>query len=242
MVASCQPASATKRAQEALERLVLEELGVGDSLPAEAELAASLSVSRLTIREAVKSLEARGLISVHRGRRATVRAPNGQLAGDFFRISTRRHPALLFELIELRRVLEVQIAEMAARKAGKAALAGMESSLGEMQELARQGALTTHDEECFHEADVRFHEALAAATGNSMLAMMIEELAEPLRASRKRTWSGRVRDGRPLGPVVDAHQAIFDKVVARDPGGAANAMRAHLDASERDLRSALQDV
>ena len=107
----------------ALERLVLEELRPGGQLPSEAELARRLSVSRLTVREAVRALEARGLVSLQRGRRAVVRTPNGELAGHFFRTAVRRDPAVVFELIELRRALETHVAGLAALRATNAAQA-----------------------------------------------------------------------------------------------------------------------
>ena len=82
---------------EELERLALDELRPGETLPSEGELARTLSISRLTVREAVRSLEARGLLELRKGRRPVVREPNGLLAGDYFRVAVRRDPAARFE-------------------------------------------------------------------------------------------------------------------------------------------------
>src|SRR6478609_5532185 len=87
------PAGAVGTAVEELERIALDELRPGEALPSEGELARMLSISRLTVREAVRSLEARGLVELRKGRRPTVREPNGALAGDYFRIAVRRDPA-----------------------------------------------------------------------------------------------------------------------------------------------------
>lgn len=222
-----------------LERLVLDELGPGDQLPSEGQLAASLSVNRLTVREAVRAFEARGLLTAHKGRRPVVRGANGDLAGDFFRTAVRRDPAALFELLEVRRGLEIQIAEIAAERASRAAIGAMEEAVAELEAIAAQAR---PDEDSFHAADVRFHELLAAATGNRMLTHLVEELAEPLRLSRRRSWQGRLRDKRPLAPVVDAHRLILTEVAAGRPAAAAAAMREHLEGTEQDLRSALKDV
>lgn len=216
---------------EELERLVLDVLGPGDSLPSEGELSRRLSVSRLTVREAVRSLEARGLLEVRKGRRPVVREPNGRLVGDYFKTTVRRDPVMLFELLEVRFALEVRIASLAARNASRASLAAMAAAIGQMRDAA--------DEAAFHDADVRFHEALAVASGNSMLTQLIEELGEPLRVSRQHSHRGRLRDGRPVAEVIDAHQAVLDAVERRDPRAAAREMEAHLRASERDLRAAL---
>jgi GntR family transcriptional regulator, transcriptional repressor for pyruvate dehydrogenase complex len=217
----------------ALERLALDELQPGELLPSEAALADSLGVSRLTVREATRALQARGLVELRKGRRPVVLAPNGSLAGDFFRTAVRRDANALFELLEVRRALEVHIAFTAASRAPRAALVAMEHAIAEMRRRA-------DDEEAFHEADVRFHEALAAATGNSMLTQLIEQLAEPLRVSRRHSFRGRLAAGGSAADVVDAHQAILDAVAERDPAAAAEAMRLHLRTTERDLHAALR--
>jgi GntR family transcriptional repressor for pyruvate dehydrogenase complex len=223
--------SAIAVALDALERIVLDDLKPGDRLPSEAELAGALGVSRLTVREAMRALEARGLVASHKGRRPIVRTPNGDLAGDFFRTAIRRDPSALFELLELRLAIEVHSAHAAALGCSRAAVRELEAAVAAMEALEDE----PRAQEAFHDADVRFHDALAAATGNAMLV-------EPLRTSRRRSWQGRVRDGRPLRPVVEAHRTILDAVVAQDPAAAADAMRAHLLATERDLRDALRDV
>lgn len=228
-------ASAVEEAIAALEDVVLDELRPGSQLPAEAELARMLSVSRLTVREAVRALEARGLLSLRRGRRAVVRTPNGALLGDFFRTSVRRNATVIFELIELRRALEPHIAGLAAMRATSAERASMQAAVAEMDALASSKPV---DEEAFHAVDLRFHGALASASGNTMLMHLIEELAQPLGVSRRYTWRGRERDERPLAPVIEAHRRILTAVLAGDSQMASAAMLTHLDETERDLLAA----
>jgi GntR family transcriptional repressor for pyruvate dehydrogenase complex len=228
------PAGAVGTAVEELERLALDELRPGQALPSEGELARTLSISRLTVREAVRALEARGLVELRKGRRPTVREPNGSLAGDYFRIAVRRDPAALFELLEVRLALEVRNASLAATNAPRSAIAAMAGAIDAMRRA--------EDEEQFHDADVRFHEALAAATGNAMLTQLVEQLAEPLRVSRRHSHRGRLREGRPFDEVVEAHRAILYAVERRDPQAAAHAMESHLRTTERDLRAALEPL
>lgn len=216
------------RVREELERLALDELRPGEQLPAEGEIAASLGVSRLSVREAVRELAARGILESRQGRRPVVRAPHGEVVGDFFRTAVRRDPAALFELIEVRRAVEVHNAALAAARGTNATLHALEQAMAAME-------AAEHDEAAFHEADVRFHETLAVATGNAMLIYLVEGLGEPLRISRSHSWRGRESEARPLAPVIAAHRAILERVLARDADGAAAAMRAHLDATERDL-------
>src|ERR671935_3315818 len=92
---------------ERLEAFIFESFEPGDALPAEGKLADALGVSRLTVREATRSLEARGLLEIRQGRRPRVAAPSSALVGDFFKIAVRRDPRALLELVDVRRALEV---------------------------------------------------------------------------------------------------------------------------------------
>jgi GntR family transcriptional repressor for pyruvate dehydrogenase complex len=226
--------SATDAAIAALEGIALDELRPGDRLPSEASAAARLGVSRLTVREAVRALEARGIVALHKGRRPVVRPLDGALVGDFFRTGVRRDPNALFELLEVRQALEVHIARVAAERAPRSALAAMGAAIDAYRAAG--------DDEALAEADVRFHEALAGGTGNGMLIHMVEALAEPLRASRRHSLRGRRASGRPLASVADDQRGILDAVAERDPDRAAEQMRAHLRATERDLHDALRGV
>src|SRR5688572_12181040 len=102
-----------------LEDLVLGELEPGSALPSESELAGQLGVSRLTVREATKSLQARGLVDVRQGRRPIVAHPSAGPIGDYFSTAVRRDPRRLMDLLEVRRGLEVHIASLAATTASR---------------------------------------------------------------------------------------------------------------------------
>jgi GntR family transcriptional regulator, transcriptional repressor for pyruvate dehydrogenase complex len=229
------PATATESVIVALERMALEELQPGEYMPSEATLAALLGVSRLTVREATRALVARGYLELRKGRRPKVLAPDGSLIGVYFKASVRRDPTALLELLEVRRALEVHIAALAATRASRSGLAAMQDAIEQM-------ARDPDDEEAFHEGDMRFHEALADATGNTMLRQLIEQLAEPLLTSRRRSYAGRKRVAERLEAVVDDHRAILAAVEARDTAAAAAAMRHHLGMTERDLRAALHQA
>src|SRR6266536_3945769 len=88
---------------ERLEGLIFDGFEPGDALPSEGKLAEALGVSRLTVREATRTLEARGLLEISKGRRPRVAAPNGALIGDFFQIAVRRDPHALLDLLDVRR-------------------------------------------------------------------------------------------------------------------------------------------
>jgi GntR family transcriptional repressor for pyruvate dehydrogenase complex len=217
---------------ERLEGLIFDGFEPGDTLPAEGKLAEALGVSRLTVREATRSLEARGLLEITKGRRPRVAAPNGALVGDFFKSAVRRDPRALLDLLEVRRALEVHIAVLAAKRATKGDIADMEMSIAAM----RAGGDRS---DAFHTADVRFHENLAAASGNRQLVFLIEAFGEPLRESRLRSFAGHLARGGQVDDVIQQHQAILDAVTAHNPKAAAQAMRDHLQQTEQDLRTLL---
>src|SRR5215217_5610484 len=132
--------------------MILGELMPGTSLPSEAELAARYDVSRLTIREAVKLLEGRGLLTIARGRRAVVREPDGAAFADFLTSVIRYDPKGLFDLVEVRLSLEVQSATLAAKRATRAGIAAIEGELQGMRDT-----VGTPGEPMTHDMEVNFH-------------------------------------------------------------------------------------
>jgi GntR family transcriptional repressor for pyruvate dehydrogenase complex len=217
---------------EQLEDLIFDRFEPGDTFPSEGQLAQTLGVSRLTLREATRSLQARGLLEISQGRRPTVAAPNGTVVGDFFQTAVRRDPRALLDLLEVRRALEVHIATLAAKRAGKGDIADMEMSIDAMRAGGDQP-------QAFHAADVRFHENLAAASGNRLLVFLIEALAQPLAESRLQSFAGHQSRGGTVEDVIQQHEAILSAVRARNPKAAAQAMREHLQQTEADLRARL---
>jgi GntR family transcriptional regulator, transcriptional repressor for pyruvate dehydrogenase complex len=220
---------------ERLEELIFTRLEPGETLPSEGQLAEALGVSRLSVREATRALEARGLLEISKGRRPRVAAPNGSLVGDFFRSAVRRDPRALLDLLEVRRALEVHIASLAARRASQRHVADLELSISAMRAAEQEF-------EAFHTADVRFHENLAAASGNDLLVFLIEAFAEPLRASRQRSFAGHLTRGGGVDDVILQHEAILDAIKARNSKHAAQAMREHLQQTEQDLRTLMQQT
>jgi GntR family transcriptional regulator, transcriptional repressor for pyruvate dehydrogenase complex len=222
----------TETAVLRIEEIVLDELEPGRPLPSESDLADDLGVSRLTVREAIKALQARGLVDIRRGRRPHVAYPNARPIGDFFASVVRRDPRQLLDLLEVRRGLEVHIATLAAQHASRATITAMELAVDAMRR-------TSDDPDAIHRADIRFHESLAAASGNQLLSFLIEAMEEPLHASRLQSLRGHLARGGTVDDVIEQHQRILDRVRARDARGAAAAMRDHLAQTARDLRAAM---
>ncbi|WDQ99473.1 FCD domain-containing protein [Devosia sp. J2-20] len=238
-----QPTAASAVADD-LARMILAELAPGSSLPSEAELATRYAVSRLTIREAVKLLEGRGLLELARGRKAVVREPDGAAFGDFLTSVIRYDPKGLFDLVEIRLSLEVQSATLAAKRASRAAIAAIESELQGMRDtVGVRGEPMTHAQELgFHTHDVGFHEAVALASGNRILGFLFEAMSQPLREGFFISRRGHEKRGHTLHETIEAHQRILDCIKAGNGRTAAEAMRVHIKDTERDIRVALSQL
>lgn len=238
-----QPTAAGAVADD-LAQMILSELAPGASLPSEAELAARYDVSRLTIREAVKLLEGRGLLVIARGRKAVVREPDGAAFADFLTSIIRYDPKGLFDLVEVRLSLEVQSATLAAKRATRAGIAAIESELQGMRDtVGAPGDVMTHDQELgFHTHDVGFHEAVALASGNRVLGYLFEAMSQPLREGFFISRRGHERRGHTLHDTIEAHQRILDCIRDGNGRAAAEAMRIHLKDTERDIRVAVSQL
>jgi GntR family transcriptional repressor for pyruvate dehydrogenase complex len=197
----------------------------GDFLPTEQALVREYGASRNVVREALKLLSARGMVDVLHGRGTRV-APRHrwQLLDQLVHLvrEDRRVPR---DLLELRRILEVEIAGLAAER-------GSAEQCGAMAEtIERMRAAPDRPEECI-EHDIHFHRLLAEAAGNVLLPLVLEPVGELLRASRLAT----IHNPGAIGRSIAAHAAILERVRAGDPLGAREAMRAHLIQAEVEIR------
>lgn len=233
--------AATTQVAEVLVRRIIQEMKPGEQLESEAELASTHQVSRVTIREALKILAGRGLLQIQRGRRAEVRYPDGSSYGEFLSSLIKSDPRCMFDLLQVRRSLEIQSVMLATKFTSRSGLAAIEASLNTMKEVA-YGFDAAGDQMAqelrFHRADVGFHEALALAGGNRVLVYLFEgmttSLVEAFRASRR----GQKLRGHTFLDCYESHLRIFNLVSRGDAKAAASAMQTVLNAAEADLKAA----
>lgn len=224
-------ASLADRVTEQIERLIVERyFGPGSRLPSVRDLAERFGVSRTVIREAVRALAAKGLLEVSHGRSTIVRSPSAASVSRSMTLylATQQPPIDNGKVLHVRRVLEIEIAGLAAAHRSDDDLAALEELLA---------AMSTHrdDPEAFARADVAFHAALARATGNELFSLVLDALADVLLTVRR---SVLVQPGvSERGQLY--HRAIFERVAARDIDGARQAMRAHLEEAEQTMREAI---
>ena len=236
------PGSAADNIADKLGRQILSGLRPGAILPAEADIAADFGVSRVTIREAMKILSGRGLVSIARGRRAVVTQPDGAMFGAFLTSLIKSDPKTLFDLLQVRRSLELQSVISASHHASRTGLLAVEAALSAMRAAAAEidaGTGGAAAEQAFHTADVRFHSALALCGGNRVLTYLFEAMESSLLEAFATSHRGLRLAGQRLADLCDAHAAVFHQVAQRDEKAAVEAMTAILNNAEANLRAAV---
>jgi len=216
-------ASVRERVQEVLTDLILRgTLKPGDQFPSEAKLAKSFGVSRVVLREAMKALEARGLVEIIQGKGILVKEPGSSYASEALSLLLRRNVATMMDLWQARVMLETGITELACQKATP-------EQLETLREAISSWAEPNADLETLVAEDERFHTILVQATDNPVLELLMETIGDLLLESRRATLASGP------GPDLAGHTAILEALVNRDPDAAREAMLAHLQHARDDL-------
>lgn len=207
---------------ELLDRIVAGELPQLSTLPNEPTLCEAFGVSRTVIREAVKVLEEKGLLHARQGQGTTV-APydDWNLLDPMVLAASVRHDEqlrMLDDIVDVRRVLEAQMARQAAANATEAGLA-------EIKALLTTLAAQVSTPEVYILTDVDFHDAIMRASGNRLARAIVRTVHSEARASTR--YNGHPRRGDCEASNA-GHARIYERIVARDPDGAAAAMSEHI--------------
>lgn len=197
--------------------------GVGDRIPSEAELTATLGVSRPSVREAVRSLVQLGLLETRQGDGTYV------VATDATQVALRRalRSADSREVIRVRRALDALAAREAAEFRGETDLAYLAEQL-----RLRRAAGEAADTAAFAEADLAYHLGIAEASGNRLLTDIYASFDGSIRESVADA-SCLAQGGDP--DRADLHEALFRAIDARDPDAAQAAALGVLEQQERLL-------
>ncbi|MGW0936909.1 FadR/GntR family transcriptional regulator [Streptomyces sp. NPDC002666] len=204
----------------------------GSRLPTERELASRLSVSRNTIREAVRALSLTGVVESRRGSGTYVTslAPKAMLDSMSLLVEFSGQAGLA-DILAVRRVLEAEAAARAAARISESELADLRSCLEQMRHDPQRGDGSVTE---VTQADLRFHAVIAASSGNPVLSALINALGD--RTLHGRVWRGYM-DAGVYNRAQDEHEAIYDALSDGDPTRAAAAAAAHVAQVERFLRS-----
>jgi GntR family transcriptional repressor for pyruvate dehydrogenase complex len=202
-------------------RIMTGELRPGDKLPPERELAEQFGVSRTAVREAVKALHEKGLLEVRPGNGtfiSNITDTTSEVMRDSLDLIVNVGLVNgLVELMQVRTLLEPGIAALAAEMATEANIQAMQQAVDTMDT-----ALDNAD--VYVEADLKFHRALATASQNSLITILLDPIVDLLREQRKRIFL--VEGGPERGQYH--HKRILKAVATRQPLAAREAMAVHL--------------
>lgn len=201
-----------------IERLILKKLRPGDKLPSERELAEILSVSRSSIRDAIRSLELAGMVEPRQGAGTIVREISPNSLVNPLANALKHKEALMSELLDFRRILEPPLASRAATHASADEIEEMEDILTRQERKLRKGESTIGE-------DSEFHYAVAMASGNSVVLKVLDILMDLMRDTRERSLQV---EGRPQKSLA-GHRRILSAIKRHDAEAAKAAMRRHIE-------------
>ncbi len=209
------------------EALFDRKLNPGDFLGSEKDIAKEFGVSRMTARDALRTLEAMGIVEIRVGARGGVRIATGNLdrIADAMAIQLNLVGVSSQEILQVQKSIERTAAEMAAINANEKDLDRLKSLLDEADGLLL-------DRSAFTRSSREFHLAIADASHNRVLAMQ-------LRACRFVIWSDNNGASSPNIPerVIGIHREIYEKIKAGDSEGAGKIMYQHLDHIDQRRRA-----
>lgn len=190
----------------------------GDKLPTELEFAAELGVSRNAVREAMRSLQALGILEIRHGHGLFLSAASLPRVADgleFWGRVLTEDTSVVQRVAEIRDRLESSLVVDVVGRLGDDDIAEMREALAEMAEATSRGERAL-------DADRRFHEVLYRPLDNWVLISLLRALWDAMRGVAATT-----EPAFPLTDIIDHHQRILDAVVAEDRDAAAAAMHAH---------------
>jgi GntR family transcriptional repressor for pyruvate dehydrogenase complex len=196
----------------------------GDRLPPERALSSIFGVSRHSVREAIRCLEQQGTLKSRAGSGTFVILDESCPLSEFLAVAVHREKSKIADIFQFRRMIEPQIARLAASNADHADISQMERIIGDqMQSLNDPVLAGAHDQ--------AFHIALARATGNSVLFHIVERIADVLNFIRDEVSQTAQRQQLSL----EGHQSLLAAIRDGDPGKAQKAMENHLATIEQAM-------
>ncbi len=190
----------------------------GDRLPSERALSEALGVSRPTVREAIRSLQAMNILESRHGEGTFVSSLEPDLLAEPIDFVLQVDDGGIAALFEARTVLEAGIASLAAERA-------TDLELAELEDFTRSGRGKIDDVDAFIEHDVEFHDRLRRAARSPVLASMLGSISTLSLETRRRTAQSRAVRARSQAD----HDRMVKTLKERDPEAARRAMISHLE-------------
>lgn len=220
-------------AHDLLRRIVRGEFDHDGMLPSERQLRITYAVSRSVVREAIKWLNARGVVTTTNGVGASINRDITASTVEAMMLAFHHGDVRLRDLIDTRIILEPNIAALAAIHATQAQIASMYASCDAMDQLdisagEEQAAIN------YNQVNVDFHLQISRASRNPVLTILVDLLIGVVwrheRTANQQIGLPRYRK------TANEHRQIVDAIAQRDADAARTAMLMHLDLTQRLLR------
>ena len=200
------------------------ELKPGDRLPPERELIKEFSVSRPSLREALKSLVAMGFLEI-KGKRTFIKSVASESMQNPLSLIIKADTEKIFDLIEVRKAMEAWGAFLAAQRATEDDIRRLENILEEMRNAFEQGR-------SWEKQDADFHLGIAQATHNTIQTHMMSTIYDLLRESMGRVFKDQSR----VKKLLDHHRRIFNAIKNHSPDKARERTLEHLNYVESEVK------
>ena len=215
--------------EQIAERVRLGDLGEGDRLPSERELAAAMQISRPTLREAVRVLADAGVLAVRPGSAGGIFVASGYVPIELLRSKSELRLGEVAGVLEARRLIEPRVAQLAAVNAREEDFARMQSTIDAHKALLAQGDVLAHEDR-FLQLDTQFHVRIARATGNTTIVSLMRTLLRRLEIARD-----MALQQAPIPEwVIDIHERTLAAIRSADHERIELVMDEHLAAMERN--------
>ena len=222
-----------KVAGEIEEAILSRKLPSGEKLPSELELCSQFGVSRTAVREALRTLSAKGLISIEKGRGIFVKSMSSEHIIDsmhnYLEISGTK--STMLEVIEARLIIEPAITQSAALYHTEEDLIALRQNLEDM---------TLNTDQAEHaRLDMKFHHLIAEASGNSIMPLILNPIHRLMPDIKKRIMSN-VPGAKEA--ALKWHSIVIEAIASRDPQKAYLAMKGHLEVAKQQTEQMIHDI
>lgn len=207
--------------EELKQMIISGKLKRGDRLPSERDLVEQLKVSRTSIREAIRALQIIGLVECRRGGGNYIKESFEHSLVEPLSITFMLQNSKSMEILELRRVVEVETAALAAEKIGDRELKDLEAIIKQLKESS--------DEEINAKLDKEFHYKIANASGNFLIISVLNAISSLMDFFIKDARQIILRDKKNRELLIKHHEDLYKALLERDRSKAAETMRKHLD-------------
>ncbi|SFL97730.1 FadR/GntR family transcriptional regulator [Pelosinus propionicus] len=211
----------------------------GDKLPNERQLSETLGVSRPPLREALKSLSHLGLLTIKHGGGTYVNNYDDEFLSSILQYLMVINEELIYDLIQVRKVLEAEAAKLASLVASDKDLIEMDSILMERERIVSENKVFSNDirDELNH-LDYKFHVCIAKASNNKIVLAFIASIRNALAVHQNK--SSVVNNMPEL--VNEYHRRIFNAIKGKNADLASSSMRDHIQAVENAIRESDETV